>query len=410
MKVWILQTGEPLQIDASGLRPMRAINLSNALIEHGHQVVLWSSDFDHFSKKKRIGRNSVIQYSPNLEIRLISSRGYMSHVGFSRLFDHGQMAFNLRKELKDQALPDVAFIGYPPIEPAWIMTNWLAKRNIPMMLDVKDAWPEVLLRAFPRYFQKVARVLLTPYFLMMKSTFRKSTAMSSISEPFLQWSLKLARRTARELDNVSFLTSPIEEYTQEELNQSQIFWNSKSVLDTDQIRCFYVGSLTETLNFDGIIYAAQNSDIEFVIAGTGPTAKALQELTVDLPNVKMPGWISSAQAKVLAERSTFMLAPYATLDDFSMALPNKFLDAMKFSKPLLTSIPGFAAHFVEENEIGSVYSNENLPSLLEVLKQYEKHPEKISVKAKNSGSAYQDLFTFDGVYGELIDKLEQLAD
>ena len=149
MKVWVLQTGEPLQIDSGGLRPMRAINLSNALIEHGHQVVLWSSDFDHFSKKHRTSKNSVIQYSPNLEIRLISSRGYKSHVGLSRLFDHAQLAFNLRREIKKQPLPDVAFIGYPPIETAWVMTNLLSTHRVPTLLDVKDAWPDVLLRAFP---------------------------------------------------------------------------------------------------------------------------------------------------------------------------------------------------------------------------------------------------------------------
>lgn len=409
MKVWVLQTGEPLQIDAGGLRPMRAINLSNTLVARGHQVVLWSSDFDHFTKKHRTGRNSVIQYSPNLEIKLISSRGYKTNVGLSRLFDHAQLAFNLRREIRKQSLPDVAFIGYPPIETAWVMTNWLFRKKIPTLLDVKDAWPEVLLRAFPRIFQKIARILLTPYFLMMKSTFRKSTALSSISELFLQWILKIAKRSRSPLDNVSVLTSPFEKYKQEELNKSRIFWDSKSVTNTDQVRCFYVGSLTKALNFDGIIYAAQNSDIEFIIAGAGPTAKALQNLTLDLPNVKMPGWISSAQAKILAERSTFMLAPYANLDDFSMALPNKFLDAMKFSKPLLTSIPGYAARFVEVNDIGSIYSNEKLSSLLEVLRHFEKHPENISAKATNSGAAYQELFTFDKVYGELIDKLEQLA-
>ena len=90
MKVWILQTGEPLHTDSAGLRPMRAMNLSNALIAKGHQVVLWSSDFDHFSKKHRTGKTSTIQYSENLEIRVIASRGYKSHVGLSRLFDHAQ--------------------------------------------------------------------------------------------------------------------------------------------------------------------------------------------------------------------------------------------------------------------------------------------------------------------------------
>lgn len=410
MKVWILQTGEPLHIDSGGLRPMRAMNLSKALIEKGHQVVLWSSDFDHFSKKHRTGKTSTMQISQNLELRLISSRGYKSHVGLSRLFDHAQLAFNLRKEFKNQNPPDVAFIGYPPIETAWVMNNWLTKRNIPTMVDVKDAWPDVLLRAFPKFYQKMARVFLTPYFLMMKSTFRKTSALSSISEPFLSWSLKGAKRNLHQFDNVSILTSPKEDFTQKELDESRFFWDSNLVARSDVIRCFYVGSLTETLNFDGIVHAARNSDFEFVIAGTGPSEKTLRQATMDLPNVKMPGWVSSAQAKELAERSTFMLAPYANLEDFSIALPNKFLDAMKYSKPILTSIPGYAAIFVEKNEIGIVYSNENLSSLLEILKNLGEHPERISSMETNSGAVFEELFTFDKVYGDLVHKLRLLAE
>jgi glycosyltransferase involved in cell wall biosynthesis len=408
MKVWILQTGEPLHIDSAGLRPMRAMNLSNALIEKGHQVVLWSSDFDHFSKKHRTGKTSTIQVSENLELRLISSRGYKSHVGLSRLFDHAQLAFNLRKELKNQTPPDVAFIGYPPIETAWVVTNWLTKKKISTMVDVKDAWPDVLLRAFPKNFRGLAKIALTPYFLMMKSTLSKASAISSISEPFLIWSLKVATRPLNQFDNVSILTSPVEVFSEEELNKSRTFWDSKFVTNKSKVRCFYVGSLTEALNFDGIIYAARNSDVEFVIAGTGPTEKTLREAIFDLPNVKMPGWISSAQAKILAERSTFMLAPYANLDDFSIALPNKFLDAMKFSKPILTSIPGFAANFVTTKEIGIVYSNERISSLLEIFRDLSSHPEKIFKMAKNSGSTFENLFTYDKVYGQLVEKLVQM--
>ena len=62
MKVWILQTGEPLQIDNSGLRPMRAINLSNILIEKNHNVVIWSTDFDHFFKKTQIWKKQKNQF------------------------------------------------------------------------------------------------------------------------------------------------------------------------------------------------------------------------------------------------------------------------------------------------------------------------------------------------------------
>ena len=51
--VWILQTGEPLPTDKDFSRPMRAINLSNKLIEKGHKVILWSSSFNHHNKEHR---------------------------------------------------------------------------------------------------------------------------------------------------------------------------------------------------------------------------------------------------------------------------------------------------------------------------------------------------------------------
>ena len=47
MKIWIFQSGEPLHTDADNLRPMRAMNLANVLLDMGHEVVLWSSSFFH---------------------------------------------------------------------------------------------------------------------------------------------------------------------------------------------------------------------------------------------------------------------------------------------------------------------------------------------------------------------------
>jgi len=75
MLIWILQTGEPLQSDRQDVRPMRAINLSNALVAAGHDVVLWSSDFYHQEKRHRFGENRSIRLSDSFEIRLLKSLG-----------------------------------------------------------------------------------------------------------------------------------------------------------------------------------------------------------------------------------------------------------------------------------------------------------------------------------------------
>jgi glycosyltransferase involved in cell wall biosynthesis len=409
MKVWILQTGEPLHIDSTGLRPMRAKNLSNALIEKGHQVVLWSSDFDHFSKKHRTGKTTTIQFSKNLEIRLISSRGYKSHVGLARLFDHAQLAFNLKKELKNQSPPDVAFVGYPPIETAWVMTNWLAKKKTPSLLDVKDAWPDVLLRAFPTKVQFLARIALSPYFLISARTFRKATGLSSVTQPFLGWSLKKAKRQQNSADMVAPLTVPDLIISEEDLNTANLWLDELGILDSGRIRGSFVGTINSAFNFEPILKAAKSSPIQFVIAGDGPSANALRTRITDLPNVIMPGWISQTQARALANRSTFMLAPVKDLDDFRMSIPNKFYDAMAHGLPIISSITGVAKELIEKEGIGICYSDSNINEFEESLNKLSFSDDTFFKMSNNAHSLFNKEFSFQLTYDRLIEHLKSLS-
>jgi hypothetical protein len=149
MKVWIFQTGEPLHCDVGNSRPMRAINLANALVEKGHSVIIWSSSFYHQRKIHRTKLFKKIIINKKLEIRLIPSPGYKKNISIKRLLDHFMLAYNLRKKLDiEKTLPDVAFVGYPPIETAFVMTSWLKKKKIAYLLDIKDQWPIIFIESF----------------------------------------------------------------------------------------------------------------------------------------------------------------------------------------------------------------------------------------------------------------------
>ena len=83
MIVWILQTGEPLHSDDGSPRSMRAMNLANALVNKGHDVILWSSGFYHQEKRHRSRIFEKIHINNKLEIRLIPSPGYKRNVSIS---------------------------------------------------------------------------------------------------------------------------------------------------------------------------------------------------------------------------------------------------------------------------------------------------------------------------------------
>ena len=406
MKVWILQTGEQIQIDEGNLRGMRAVNLSNDLIERGHEVTLWTSDFDHFSKKHRFAKENEVAFGELLTIRLIPSCGYSSNFGLKRLIDHAQLGWNLKIMLKGVPAPDIAFVGYPPIEPAWVMTRFLGRLKIPVVLDVKDAWPEILVRGFPKRLQFFAKILLSPYFFLMKDTFQKSSFLSSITPDFLKWAQGKARRSPREFDDVNYLSTLYPSHLEEEIEEGREFWDSLKIFGDNTFRVSYIGSLTKSLNMDRVIEAAKNSDMQFVIAGDGNAAPLFKEMASDLPNVVFPGWISAAQAFTLVERSEVLLAPYADLEDFAISLPNKFLDALAHGKPIVSSLRGYSENFIEQKNVGRFYSNDVAYSLLDLLLYLQETPEEIELMSQNAKLLFESDLSGEIVYRDLVRNLE----
>ena len=407
MKVWILQTGEPLQIDNNGARAMRAINLSNILVSKGHQVILWSANFDHFTKKHRYKESKTINHKNNLQIRLINSIGYKKNQGIKRLFDHAHLAINLSFALKKEKMPDVAFIGYPPIEVAWIMSRLFKKNNIPFILDVKDMWPDVLLRALPTYSRGIGRLLLSPYYFLMNSTFKAASGISSISPDFLNLSLKIANREPNTHDSVNYLTNVDLNYSSDEISYAREWLDKVGVVDNGKKRCTFIGSLSTAFDWECVIEAFKGSSTEFVIAGDGPCFEDLKRKTNNHSNIIMLGRITSIQSKVLAERTDVFIAPYNHDLEFSQSLPNKFFDAMQYGKPLLSSVTGSAAQFIEEKNIGILYSDViTLKLALEIIAS---NPPYLLQMGKSSLNFYHKNFSGKIVYEKIVDILEKLV-
>jgi glycosyltransferase involved in cell wall biosynthesis len=409
MKVWIFQTGEPLQVDPIGLRPMRAMNLSNTLIEQGHEVVLWSSNFDHFSKTHRFKREREIQYSKNLKIKLIPSCGYNSNVGISRLIDHIALALNLKRMLKTQIPPDVAFIGYPPIEAPWIIARWLKKHNVPFLIDVKDAWPEIFVRKFPGKYQRIIKIMFFPQLIMMKNVFQMADGISAPTQDFLDWCLQKLPREQNSFDRVTPITSPDSIISREELKKAENWLDDLNIKNSGVFRICYIGSITKSLNFSPIIKAAEYLPIEFVIAGNGIAYETTINQCKHLSNIRFLGWIDRAQINRLYARSNLMIAPYVNSFDFQLNITNKFYDAMSNGKPFITCLSGAITKIMNKYNIGITYDGDQISNLSEVLATIINDKNSLIKLGNNAQNLYQRQYTSKKVYSELVRDLIELC-
>jgi len=406
--IWILQTGEPLHIDKGNHRPMRAMNLSDKLVDAGHTVVLWSSAFSHQGKKHRANVYKTYKVSSKLEVRLIPSFGYQKHVGIGRLLDHAQMAWNLKKVLnKEGGVPDIAFVGYPPIETATVMSGWLKKREVPMILDVKDLWPSMFVEAFPKIVQPIAKVIFYPYFYMARRTINEATSLSAMAPAFLNWVLNFAHKDKNKNDKVFRLTSSRGAVTKEEMSLAQKWWDNQGV-DKTKTLIFFVGSFMSVFDFEPVAVAAEKlENVQFVLCGEGDYLNMVKETMQGLDNVIFPGWVDRPKIEALAEISIASLAPYKNIDNFIVNTPNKIVDALLLGLPILSPLKGEVEALIKSNKVGFTYSD-NMPlgDCIQSLINNDKMQKKMSENAKK---LYDEEFEFDKVYDSLVDHLEGMV-
>jgi len=415
MKVWIFQTGEPLPSDGGAPRPMRAMNLASVLIERGHEVILWSSAFYHQEKRHRSRNFQQIILSRQLTVNLVPSAGYSRNIGPDRLYDHAVLALNLRKLLSSNefAPPDVAFVGFPPIEAAAVMVRWLRQRQVPVMVDAKDQWPTIFLQPLPSFLRPLGQLALLPYFYLTKRAFREASAFCSMSDEFIDWMCRLSGRPRHGVDHAAPLTSPLGSVSEDDLSKARCWWLDRGVDTSRDRRISFVGSLSSAFDFSFVARLAKqcldrNLDIQFVICGHGDEYPGVANMMSDLPNVVMPGWIDSPKIGALMRSSRAIIAPYINNDAFSRSVPNKIIDGLSTGRPIVTTLRGVTSDLLREYRLG--VGSESDDELFDEVRRLTSDRAYFDEVSERAIQLYSDRFSYKKVYGDLVDALVQLAE
>ena len=79
MNIWIINPFDQLPNETDV--PLRYWTLCRMLAEQGNEVIWWSSDFSHLSKKKR----QPCPPTDGFSVRLIETPPYHKNIGFARL-------------------------------------------------------------------------------------------------------------------------------------------------------------------------------------------------------------------------------------------------------------------------------------------------------------------------------------
>jgi len=372
MKIWLIKEGEPLPCDESP-RLMRTGLLAEYLSNKGNEVIWWTSTFEHGKKKQRFDEDKNIVCFENCELRLLHTKTvYKKNTSFQRIIYHKQLAKRFFQEAKKEKKPDLIFCSYPTIDFAVAAIKYGKKYQVPVVLDVRDLWPDIFERVIPRKLQFLKKLVLFPFNRKAKYALSNATCITAINDSHLKWALNKAGREMNDYDTSAYLGYKKTILAEEEIVNQEEFWKKQGITSDTWNICYFGTMSKMTLDMETVISAfdilsKDNDNLRLILCGDGDSIDYFKSLSTN-KNIIFPGWVNKNQINYLMSISKLGLYNFHNLPDFINSFTNKIIEYLSGGLPVITSLKGFSKDYLLNNKIGLYYEEKNVESFVNSAK------------------------------------------
>lgn len=411
MRTWLVTVGEPLPVDPGSPRLLRAGLVAELAARRGHDVVWWTSAFDHHAKRMREGARSQRIAPAGYRLEMLEGEAYASNVSLARLRNHAQGARDFLRRAAGAPRPDVILCSYPTIELSEAAVRYGAEHGVPVVLDMRDLWPDIFLNLAPGPLRPLARLALAPMYAASRRACTGAAAITGITEGFVDWGLQRARRARGPLDRAFPLAYRAQLPAAEALERARRAWDASGVTPDTPTLCFF-GTLGRQFDIPTVLGAARRlagRDVRLVLCGAGDRLDEYRRQAADLSNVVFPGWVDAAAIRALMERSVAGLAPYYCEHSFTLSVPNKAVEYLSGGLPVLSTLSGELAALLERERCGRTTPQGDAQALAHAIGALLDAPGTAREMGDNARRAYHANFVAEVVYGRLLDHLAEVA-
>ncbi len=411
MRVWLLHIGEDLPVDGT-TRLLRYGYLARALAERDHQVLRWAPTFRHATKQFRFSTDVRVTISENYAIQFVHAPGYRRNVSAERLRTYRTLDRRLRQLAARESRPDLIVAAIPSLEWAAAAIDYGRSHEIPVIIDVRDLWPDVFLNAFPKVARPVGRVLLAGYERVARRVCAQATALTAVSPSYLNWALTKARRQARPTDRVLPIGFEPQSVPHHILMRNLAALRDRGI-DPASPTCLFTGQFERSYDLETVIQAARRFQteerpvVQFVLCGDGSKMPALKRAAAGLRNVHYLGWVDAHMLQTALSVSSIGLCAYA--DDALQSLPNKPFEYMAGGLAVVSSLPGDLAKLLNQHQCGLTYGAGDASSLANCLESLLRDPKQLAAIRANAYETWSRHYRSTQIYDQFVTYLEALS-
>jgi len=416
MKIWLMQLAEFLPTDQGGERLLRMGILAQVLVNRGHEVLWWTSTFNHHHKEHRSNKDKYVDISRSYRIAMLRGSGYRRNISLSRMFDQFLVSRKFMKLSKKEEKPDIIIASFPSIDLSLAAAQYGTRNGVPVILDMRDMWPDIFTEFVPRPLKCIVNFFLTPMFNQAQKACAMATAICGITEPFVEWGLKIGRRKRTVLDKSFPMGCFVKHIATEQIREAEIFWDNNGVkVDKEKLTLCFIGSVNQQFDLDTVILAVRKSvangqALRLVVCGKGEKLDYYKKLSSCDPNIIFTGWVNAAKLYVLMKRSSLGLDPLPDRFDYIVTINNKAIEYMSVGLPVI-SCPnkGLLQDVLKEYECGLSYEYRDIDGLVGILDRLSRDNGEVAKMSRNALELFKGKFDANKVYGAMGQYIEELA-
>lgn len=403
MNIWLLRASEPMPVVDPDGRLMRMGMLAEELSNRGHNVIWFSSTFNHFTKKQSYDKDTIVKVKENYHLYLSHANSYKKNISVSRILNHMTIAKKFKKKSKELNKPDLIYVSYPIIEYAEEAVKYGIKNNIPVIVDIRDLWPDIFNHNLP----KLKRTIAAPYIWVMENKAKKimknAFALNAVSEAMLSWGLQKGKRKKSKYDRFFYIG-----YKRHSNDNTQ---DVSCLIDKNKFNISFFATINNQFDYDRLVEIAKeieirDKDIVINVCGDGPQMDMLTKKVKGISNIKLLGWMGKDELDGILKDSKMGLAPYKNTFDFQMSVSNKFAEYISYGLPVILTSQGYMESLIEKNNCG--ISSRSIKEICDYIIEIKNNKEKYEEISNNAKQLYEKDFVADQIYKNLADYLEKI--
>ena len=370
MTVWIVNPFDNLPLE--GFRPQRYWLMAEAFVEAGHNVVYWTSDFNHTTKKRRSflerhssslekSRSSLEGGAPRptteygIRLELIPTRPYFRNVSLARVRSHRKLASNwLVGVVNEEKKPDIIIASLPPIRLPLFAKAYADSVGAKFVVDIMDDWPGTFYRLLPRRLRWLGPLLFSGSRRHARYLYANADLVTGVADRYAELALSAgAKRYRRFYHGIKVENSATSHST---------LHAPRSIL--------YLGNLGRTYDLRTAIEAvALDPQLTLDIAGKGDQEDSLKAFAAEKgvsDRVRFHGYLDEDGLAALASKCAYGLIPMS--DESCVGVPYKLADYARFGLFMLSSLRGESAALLEKYHCGALYTPGDPSSIIECVR------------------------------------------